>query len=110
MPRFKLFWSPEGKHIATVEAADARAAIRLTPPPYKKYLGEVYADEVVVAGAVTAELFESKVGRVPVHDDLERTNCASVGAVGHFHCGWCADHDRPRFVCGCLAPSEKQED
>lgn len=45
---FKLFWSPEGKHIATVEAKDRKAAIRKAPKPYRKYLGEIYADELIV--------------------------------------------------------------
>lgn len=45
MKSFKLFWSPEGKHIATVSAKTARAAIRKTPQPYRRYLGEIYAEE-----------------------------------------------------------------
>lgn len=41
-----LFWSPEGKKIATVQAKTARAAIRKAPKPYHQYLGEIYAEEV----------------------------------------------------------------
>ena len=43
---YKLFWSPEGKHIATVDAPTGKQAIRLAPQPYRKYLGEIYAQEV----------------------------------------------------------------
>ena len=41
---FKLYWSPEGKCIATVKAHTARQAIRKAPKPYSKYLGEIYAE------------------------------------------------------------------
>ena len=40
---FDLYWSPEGKCIATVEAVDMHKAKRLAPKPYRKYLGEIYA-------------------------------------------------------------------
>jgi hypothetical protein len=43
---FHLYWSPEGKRIATVKAKDQRAAKRKAPKPYRKYLGEIYAEEV----------------------------------------------------------------
>lgn len=45
--KFKLYWSPEGKYIATVEAKDIRSAKRKAPKPYRKYLGEIYAIAVV---------------------------------------------------------------
>ena len=38
-----IYWSPEGRKIATVEATTARKAIRMAPMPYRKYLGEIYA-------------------------------------------------------------------
>lgn len=41
-----VYWSPEGRKIATVEARTARAAIRKAPYPYRRYLGELYANEV----------------------------------------------------------------
>ena len=41
---FKLYWSPEGKCIATVKAHTHRQAIRKAPKPYSKYLGEIYAE------------------------------------------------------------------
>ena len=43
-PRYKLVWGPEGKPIAEVDAPSARAAIRKAPMPYRKYLGEIYAE------------------------------------------------------------------
>jgi hypothetical protein len=46
MKTFDIYWSPEGRKIATVQAKDARAAIRKAPKPYRKYLGEMYALEV----------------------------------------------------------------
>lgn len=38
---------PEGRCIATVEAKTARAAKRKAPMPYRKYLGEIYVEEIV---------------------------------------------------------------
>ena len=38
-----IYWSPEGRKIATVEAITARKAIRKAPMPYRRYLGEMYA-------------------------------------------------------------------
>ena len=51
---------------------------------------------------MNAEEFEEKVGRAPIHDDLERVNCPDAGELGHWYCGWCPEHDKPRFECGCL--------
>ena len=36
MKNWKVYWSPEGRVIATVVAKDARAAIRKAPQPYRK--------------------------------------------------------------------------
>lgn len=44
---YDLIWTPEGRKIATVVARDASAAIRKAPKPYRKYLGEIYADRAV---------------------------------------------------------------
>lgn len=44
MTVYHLFWSPEGKYIATVEARTMRAAIRKAPMPYRRFLGEIYAE------------------------------------------------------------------
>ncbi len=45
MKTFRLFWAPEGRVIAVVEAKDAKAAKRKAPLPYRKFLGEIYAEE-----------------------------------------------------------------
>lgn len=46
MKTYNLFWSPEGRCIATVQAKSEAAAIRKAPLPYRKYLGEIYAVEL----------------------------------------------------------------
>lgn len=46
MKTFDIFWSPEGRCIATVRALTVRAAIRKAPYPYRRFLGELYAVEV----------------------------------------------------------------
>ena len=43
---FRLVWSPEGKTIATVQAIDASKAKRMAPMPYRKFLGEIYVEEI----------------------------------------------------------------
>ena len=45
MRDWDIYWSPEGRKIATVPAKTAKAAIRKAPMPYRKYLGEMYAKE-----------------------------------------------------------------
>lgn len=47
MKKWDLYWSPEGRRIATVEAKDMRSAIRKAPKPYRRYLGEIYAVEAI---------------------------------------------------------------
>jgi hypothetical protein len=42
---WNVFWAPEGRKIATVEAETERQAIRKAPKPYNKYRGEMYAEE-----------------------------------------------------------------
>ncbi len=46
MNTYKLFWSPTGQCIGKVQARTARAAIRKAPMPYRRYLGEIYAEIV----------------------------------------------------------------
>ena len=46
MKTWNLYWAPEGKLIATVQARTAGAAKRKAPQPYRKYLGEIRAEEV----------------------------------------------------------------
>jgi hypothetical protein len=41
--KFNLWWGPEGRKIATVEAVTIGAAVRKAPKPYKAYPGEIYA-------------------------------------------------------------------
>jgi hypothetical protein len=43
MTTFDLYWSPEGRKIATVDAKDRKSAIRKAPKPYNCYPGEIYA-------------------------------------------------------------------
>ena len=41
---YRLYWSPEGRLIAEVQARSERAAKRKAPLPYRRFLGEIYAD------------------------------------------------------------------
>ena len=44
--QWRVYWAPEGRCIATVWARTAKAAIRKAPQSYRRYLGEMYAEEV----------------------------------------------------------------
>ena len=46
MLNWKVYWAPEGRVIANVEARTEKEAIRKAPKPYRKYLGEMYAEAV----------------------------------------------------------------
>lgn len=54
--------------------------------------------------------FKAKTGYEPVYDDLARVNCTKAGEIGHLQCGWCEEHDKPRFQCGseCLLRGEEE--
>jgi hypothetical protein len=52
---------------------------------------------------VTPEQFRERFGCDPEHDDLHRVSCEQAGEFGHAMCGICAAHDKPRFLCGCVA-------
>ena len=54
---------------------------------------------------ITEKGFTRAVGRAPDPntDDMDRTNCKRVGTPGHTRCGWCLEHQKPRFICGCEA-------
>jgi len=52
---------------------------------------------------VTKEQFEEKVGREPTETELSQCNCEIIGIPGHSFCGWCDEHDKPRFECNCAA-------
>lgn len=43
---FKLVWAPEGKQIGVARARAAVLAVRMAPMPYRKYLGEIYAEVI----------------------------------------------------------------
>jgi len=45
-----LYWSPEGRKIAVVTAESSTAAKRQAPQPFRKYLGEMYAQLLTVQG------------------------------------------------------------
>lgn len=60
----------------------------MTDPPKSKQL--------------TAADFTQRFGFAPEQDDLQRANCTESGKVGHYMCGVCPKHDKPRFVCGCV--------
>lgn len=46
--------------------------------------------------------FVKVVGRPPEDDDLQRVNCEVAGTTGHWQCGWCWTHNKPRFECACF--------
>lgn len=50
----------------------------------------------------TVEEIEKTIKRKLENDDFERANCPKSGEIGHWQCGWCSEHDQPRFQCGCL--------
>lgn len=54
----------------------------------------------LASGPITRERFCDAVGREPENDDLERSNCSEAGRMGHWSCGWCAQCDKPNFICG----------
>lgn len=56
----------------------------------------------------TQESFKEAFGTNPINDDLERVNCQEAGAVGHFQCGVCPDHNKPRFMCGCMKVGDQR--
>lgn len=48
MSTFRLIWAPEGRTLCIVDAKDAKAARRKAPLPYRKALGEIHVDELLV--------------------------------------------------------------
>ena len=55
---------------------------------------------------INAKQFKKMTGHKPELDDLERANCKLAGAPGHLSCGICPIHNKPRFLCGCIAKSK----
>jgi hypothetical protein len=49
------------------------------------------------------EEFTKRFGQPPEDDDLDLVNCKKVGVVGHWFCGICEVHGKPRVYCGCQA-------
>lgn len=62
----------------------------------------------VSVGPMDEATFTRFVGRAATQDDLERVNCRETG-IGHFLCGWCDEHEVPRFTCGCASGKAAQE-
>lgn len=58
---------------------------------------------------MTAQEFETLMGRAPADDDLERANCSQVGQIGHITCGWCLLHDAPAWECLCHMARNRTE-
>lgn len=46
MKTFRLIWGPTAQEIAVVQARDPRSAIRKAPHPWRKFLGEIRAEEI----------------------------------------------------------------
>jgi hypothetical protein len=53
----------------------------------------------ILPNEITAEYFRVCAGRAPSRDDLDRCNCTAAGLLGHMSCGWCAECNKPRFMC-----------
>ena len=42
-------------------------------------------------------------GALPGYCDcIERIICVQAGEVMHSNCGWCAEHQLPKFQCACF--------
>lgn len=61
---------------------------------------ESNAENVLVNGNITAEMFKEATGFVPENDDLERCNCEYAGTSGHYQCGWNKALNKPVFMVG----------
>lgn len=44
MRTWNIYWAPTGQCIGMVQALTARQAIRMAPMPYRRFLGELYAE------------------------------------------------------------------
>ncbi len=40
---YTLYWSPEGRPIAIVQATTGWEARKMAPQPYRRYIGEIYS-------------------------------------------------------------------
>jgi hypothetical protein len=73
MRTYNLYWAPEGRKIATVQANTGWDARKMAPEPYRKYLGEIYS-VVVTCG---------HCGEVWPCSDLERTDISGIERAKH---------------------------
>lgn len=80
MNGYRLIWSPTGQCIATVQAKNARAAIRKAPAPYRKYLGEIRAEHDAPAGLTPDQVFFF------VHAGYSYDPKTETQEVGHAKC------------------------
>ena len=46
---------------------------------------------------------------MPRNGDLDRINCDNTGEPGHWNCGWCKEHNLPRYNCMCRAPEPEKK-
>ena len=51
---------------------------------------------------MTEDQFQVLWDCCPKDDDMERVNCSITGTYGHYQCGICPKHKKPRFMCGCI--------
>ena len=63
---------------------------------------------VQAVSRMTAAQFKAKTGKSPHRVQLVRVNCKLAGELMHLHCGWCPEHDKPRYSCLCTAPGPKE--
>ena len=89
-----VYWSPEGRKIATVEAITERQAIRKAPKPYRQYLGEMYAIEAgsmeryfKLASIIDRELISIENGASPQLDENGNT-VVSMSTCGNCGLSW----------------------
>lgn len=76
-------------------AAEAKSR-DVRPFIFQKHTGTVYF------GPIDGQAYHQLVGERPSRDDLDRVNCQDAGSTGHQMCGWCLEHECPRFRCGCF--------
>jgi len=50
---------------------------------------------------MTSQEYKEAFGKEPENDDIERATCKEAGQSGHYFCGVCSVHNKPRFMCCC---------
>ena len=71
-------------------------------PIYAEHGGYTKLVNSVAATIQEAIETERKTWLYMDQDDFERATCNEAGQISHWLCGWCEDHDTPRFKCGCI--------